>query len=442
MRLPLLLLAALLLTAAAPQPEPLIAPEALRADLRVALDTIDRIHPQLAHSVDREALAAAAEAVGRELDRPMTATEAWRRLAKLNPLFADAHLMIGLPDWRDDTAETVEAGVGLFPFEVAVGEDGSVSVTAALGGAPTPLAGRRLLRINGRDAGAVAREMLARMHGDTPRFRAALLAQRWWLYHWKLFGTPARFDLEFDGGERQQIAASASLPALLRREADFDRSYRCDLRPGRSALLDVAAFSWPDKPRFFAFAHDCFARLKAAGTRHLVIDIRQNGGGDDDMWKEGILRYLADRPYRHGSTGTKRVLEPYRDEGEVVGQVVEARIETATEPPADEPLRFRGGVTLLIGPLTYSSAVLFANTVQDHRFAKLAGVGGAVRSRQSGGVQALRLPASGLTLSVPRFVLDRPSGRPGLLQPDRPLADDPLDPDAMVRRALEQRPRR
>lgn len=84
--------------------------------------------------------------------------------------------------------------------------------------------------------------------------------------------------------------------------------------------------------------------------------------------------------------------------------------------------------------MTYSSAVLFSNVVQDYGFARVAGIGGAARTWQSGGVQSLVLPNTGLELSFPRFVLARPSGaaEPRLLQPDLPLADDPLHPHAAV----------
>ena len=76
-------------------------------------------------------------------------------------------------------------------------------------------------------------------------------------------------------------------------------------------------------------------------------------------------------------------------------------------------------MTVEIGPLTYSSAVLFANVVRDYRFGVLAGVGGAARTQQSGGVRSVTLPNTGLILSYPRFVLDPPAGTavPNLLQP-------------------------
>lgn len=434
------LAASVLLSATTAAAEPPISPAALRADLRLAVETIERNHPDLAHSVDPAELARAATNIERQLDRPMTRTEAWTTLAKLNPLLADGHLLIGLPDWRGESARALAAGTAFFPFEVALDAAGNLRIVAALGGAATPLAGTRIRRINGREAREVTGELLARAHGDTPAFRSALLSQRWWLFYRMIYGTPGTYDLLLDGAPRRsyRVPASRELPAVLRRDASFERLFACELRANGGALLTVGAFSWPDKPRFFAFTRDCFARLKEAGVERLVIDVRTNGGGDDDMWKDGILRYIADRPYKQGSHYIKRVLETDPGKGEVAGQIVAGTIGSETRPLPEEPLRFDGDVSVLVGPQTYSSAVLFSNVVQDYGFAQLAGVGGAVRTRQSGGTRSLTLPNSGLVLSYPRFVLTRPSGKaePLLLQPDVPLADDPLRPRAAIEALL------
>lgn len=388
-----------------------ITPAALRADLRFALDTINREHPDLSQSVTKAALDREASKVRAQLDHPMDQAEAWAKMAQLNPVLADGHLFIGLPDWRGEAAKAVRQGTAFFPFEVAIDSGDHPVIVSMLGGGPTSFAGRRILRIDGHDARDVARSLLARTHGDTVAFRRALLAQRWWLFHAKLHGTPANYDLVLSGsGKRLTVPAEHTLPAILQRDASFDRLFACRVDTDKSARLTVASFVWEDKERFLQFSHDCFAQIKAASVERLVIDVSANGGGDDDMWKDGILRYIATRPYKQGSTYLKR---------EARGTVSAGSIESATEPVVDEPLHFGGKLTVEIGPLTYSSAVLFANVVRDYRFGVLAGVGGAARTRQSGGVRSVTLPNTGLTLSYPRFVLDPPagSGVPKLLQP-------------------------
>lgn len=390
----------------------MIDPAALLEDLRFALDTIEREHPNLAHSVTKEELDLRAEQVREQLIRPMNQDEAWAALAQLNPVLADGHLFIGMPDWRGQAAEAVQRGTGLFPFEVSIDAEGYPVIETELGGSPTPFSGRRILEIEGRDGRAIVASLLARAHGDSLAFRTALVSQRWWLLHWKLYGARPSYDVVLSGSEAiQHFTAGRALPAILQREAEFERLFDCRVDADGTARLTAAAFYWDDKEQFYNFTRDCFARLKAASTEHLVIDISANGGGDDDMWKQGILHYIATRPYRHGSTYIKR---------ERSGAVTKGMIETPKQPVADEPSHFSGKVTVQIGPETYSSAVLFANVVRDYGFGSLAGTGNAARTRQSGGVQSVNLPNSGLVLSYPRFVLDPPSGAkaPAILQPD------------------------
>lgn len=421
------------ISAVAAPPASVISAADLRADLQTAIDAIEKNHPDLGHSVDKATLRRTARLIARELDRPMDQTQAWSVLAQLNPVLADGHLLIGLPDWRASAASATEHGAPWFPFEVSVAASGRLRLIALLGGAPSADAGRSVSRINGVPAKEVVRTLLNRIHGDTPSARAALLSQRWWLFYAKVYGTPATFDLEFaDRRSREQLAASRTvLPAVLQRDASFERLFRCEMR-GTGAVLTVSTFFWPDKARFFAFTEACFTKMAKEQVHHLVIDIRENGGGDDDMWRDGILRYIADQPYRHGSHYIKRVLTP--GPGEVAGQLVEGTIESIVQPATSEAAHFTGEVNVLVGPLTYSSAVLFSNVVQDYRFGNLVGVGQSVRTRQSGGVRTLILPNSGLVLSYPRFVLDRPSGarRPTWLTPDRQIADDPLNPQAPI----------
>ena len=94
---------------------------------------------------------------------------------------------------------------------------------------------------------------------------------------------------------------------------------------------------------------------------------------------------------------------------------------------------------MLVGRLTYSSAVLFSNVVQDFGFARLAGAGGYARTRQTGGVQNVVLPNTRLEVTIPRFVLDRPSGErePALVHPEIIVPDSPFDRMVAVNALLE-----
>ena len=184
--------------------------------------------------------------------------------------------------------------------------------------------------------------------GDTPTFRAALLSRRFWLYYWKVFGAPPAFDLLIAGEEpARRFAGSAALPAVLADEESFERQFQFELPANHTALLTVSSFAWPDKAQFLAFTHDAFKKLRASGAKNLVIDVRANGGGNDEMWIEGILPYLATKPYRWASRYRKRIVVADPARHEEVGDIVDGEIDTWTPPQPDNPLRFGGKVNVL-----------------------------------------------------------------------------------------------
>lgn len=414
-------------------------PAQLQQDLQFVRDAIESTHPEPALRSGQPAYDQAFLAARGKLDQPLTRDEAWRVLAAMNPAFNDAHLGVIFPDWRAETRAHLQAGGKLFPFEVMIDGRQRVHIVNALGGGTTALAGREIGSINGVPSARILRELGALVHGDTPAFRNKLLERRFWLYYWKNYGATDRFSLQA-GGKTLAVPAASALPVAVAGEKSFEQTFQFRVLPGGVGLLTVNQFAWPDKQRFYDFTERAFTTLRDAGAQTLLIDVRENGGGDDDMWKTGILRYIADKPYRNGSSYVKKVLEGRAGPGEKVGDIVTGNVDSWVQPEPTHPLHFGGKVFVLVGDMTYSSAILFSNTVQDHGFARLVGAGGYAYVRQTGGTQKQHvLPNTGLEVVVPRFVLDRPSGKrePALLQPDIVLADDPFDRNALVKALLQ-----
>jgi hypothetical protein len=406
---------------------PSFTPSQLFGDLDALAVALRDMPPDLARSTDPAKVFAALDLLRAQIGMAALDRDAvWRLFATLNPLFGDGHLFIGFVDWRADARAHLAAGGRFFPFEMQVSPDGRLQVERGLGGATDPLAGAEVSSIDGLDARTIAAALLARVHGDTPAFRAALLSRRFWFYYWKVYGAPAVFEIAIDGEQSlRRIAGSAALPAVLADEESFERQFSVEFLPNDVAVLSLDSFAWRDKAQFLAFTRDAFAKMRIARTKALIIDVRANGGGNDEMWIEGVLPYLATRPFRPASRFRKRVVIADPAKREAVGDIVEGEVETWIPPQPRNPLHFSGRVYVLVGPATYSSAVVFSNVMQDFKFGTIAGVGGSVRAATSGGTRRTTLPNSGLIVVAPRFVLTRPSGSalPTLLTPDLEVHD-------------------
>jgi hypothetical protein len=413
------------------QPAATFTPEQLRQDLAAIEAAIERTHPDVAHSVEPAMLGRAIGDVRAKLDHPMTAAEAWTVFSGLNAVMADGHMAVAYPGGpADEIRQHVKRGGGLFPYAVHVTPEAGIFVRARLDETATPLAGRRIDMIDGVSAHDVVEKLLAHMNGDTLAMRAQLLSERFAFWYWKFYGERQTLRLRIAGAD-SVVDASSAIPRAYQ-EKSFEQLFRLDLLDDAVALLTIDQFYWGDKPQFQAFTRAAFARMQTAGTRTLIIDIRANLGGDDDVWIEGIMPYIATRPFTNGSSYRLKIVEGRQKEGQKVGDVILGRQQTRYEPQLDNPLRFKGQVYVLISSRTYSSAVLFSTAVQDFGFGTLAGVGGGARGAQSGGIQNITLPNTRMTIVVPRFVLNRSSEAAGLLQPDILIADDPFRPMASV----------
>ena len=414
-------------------------PEQLQADFRFMRDEIARIHPDTGAFVSPEMLRKAYATVEAGLRKPLQRDEAWRTLATLNPVFSDAHMSVSQPDWRAQTVEHLKGRGGLFPFQVQVNAAGDIYIRTELGGGISSLAGAKIETINGVSAQQVSAALLKLTQGDTAELRSHLLSRRFWFNYWKVFGAPAQFEFtvaRHGGSVPIRVSASGTTPSVVQAngELDFEETFQFELLPRNAALLTIHQFLAPDKKAFYAWTRDAFQRIRQANVQTLIIDVRDNTGGDDDMWKVGLLPYLTTQPTRNGSSYIKKVIAGRQSGNEKVGDVVLGFGDTWVEPDLKNPLHFSGKTYVLVGRLTYSSAVLFSNVMQDFGIGQLVGAGGYARTRQTGGQQYITLPHTGFEVAIPRFILDRPSGsrEPALIHPDIVLPDSPFNSRALI----------
>ena len=169
------------------------------------------------------------------------------------------------------------------------------------------------------------------------------------------------------------------------------------LRPSSRALLTVNTFEFRGEQatahaRYRQFLDSCFRVIQRQRIRHLIVDIRQNGGGDDpnDLV---TFSYLAHQPFRENKTAFtlfQKVPFPqyYREEEQ--GEKAELEAELGREFPHHQQghyyqaarynprwlpnsLAFRGKLYLLISPAVASAGSLFASLVASEGLAVLIG---------------------------------------------------------------------
>lgn len=209
---------------------------------------------------------------------------------------------------------------------------------------------------------------------------------------------------------------------------------------------------------FRAFVSEAFAAMAESGAQDLIIDLRDNGGGDASF-SDLIIARLIDNPYRFASRyevragpNTKAVWSDRpRDRETLAGRIATAVANAedgevvSIELPETQPIAdnaFRGRVWVLVNRHSYSNAAVIAALMQDLGIATIVGEETADVPTTYGAVESFDLPHSGSTITYPKAYMVRLSGSEETrgVVPDFLIAPTPIgqSEDLMLQIAMRQ----
>jgi C-terminal processing protease CtpA/Prc len=418
----------------------MLQPEDAKSDIRQWLSFIEKTHPDLAYTTKNiDDFHNRVNEFKNSIKEPISVRDFWLEMMKFNSVISDGHVSLTPSKSRELTKDYLKSGGSLFPFKV-IFDNNQLVIKEKLNGEPSNIAGNTITRINGISINTILKPLLERTHGDSENQRRAVLATRFSSYYWLFFGENKQFQLDIKVGTHtiNNITVEASNGITYYAES-FESNFKFDVLNKDTGLLTINTFTWrQNESRVFEFLKSVFTRVKENNLTHLMIDIRENGGGDDNIWKQGILPYIADKAWKHGSDYKVKILAGREDEGETAGDVVSGVLTNMTAADINNPLKFTGDVSVLVGPYTYSSSILFMNVIQDYEFGKLVGDKTGGKSGQTGGTQHLTLTHSNLHSVVPRFLLTRPKGGRNLelVTLDTIIKYDPMKPTQLIEKLL------
>ena len=405
--------------ACAQEPAETITADALRADVQEWRNWFFATHPDPSFSVDVDLLQARFAAVAASLEGEYSRREAWLALSILNPVFNDGHIAIRAP--QDNYDAYIAAGGADFTLPVAF-EGGRLTVAPSVSPDSSFEAGDEILAINGHSATEIAGRIMQRMNGDTGGLRAYLLETRFPLYLWTVTGGGESWDVNVarpDGHQR-----TIRIDPVRDTSVESNDRWTLEFRDV-TAVLTINTFMPDLEEAFGEFLDTSFAAIAEHDAENLIIDLSQNGGGAHQL-SDRLFAYITDQRYTPLSAVTARIVAENQAliPGSEIGQVVSVPFAQWVEPPTELDNRFDGNVAILVGPGTYSQAIVMAVTAQDFDIAPVAGPGTEGRANSTGQVQLYRLANSGLEVAAPIYIFIRPSGdrSSAPVVPDIPLS--------------------
>ncbi len=454
--LPSLILSAVMVSASAGAKEPpeRLAAAALRADLALIRTSLQEGSPGLYRHIGQRDFDLVCRRAMAEVNRPLTVLEFFRIAAPVVAAVKNGHTSLRLPE---DDQQVLEQQIPLLPLGVRV-LGGEIFVVRDFSDISPSLAGSEVLAINGVSSRELVRRMLALVSadGDVMTSRQRMISG--WGFDFQLFttfGFRDRFSLSLRGeqGRARTVVVDGLLGKAL--SARWRQRYPEDLDAGHRAQFGFA-FSddrrigvltiphWDDfvdadrKTDIDTFFGNVFRDLASSQSQVLIIDVRDNGGGEDahaarlasylverpflffdDLWMKALsfsfLRY-APADYRRGETEMlpKEVADLAERGPDGRYHLVKLPYWGLQQPSAPT---FRGRVLLLSNGNSFSTSTEFSAFLWSRHRVEIVGEEGSGywRSNTSGVEPTLTLPASKLRLTVPLMEFDSAvsGGKPG-----------------------------
>lgn len=420
--------------------EILIPSNALQADMDYLYQGLQAAHFNLYANMSKAEMDREFAARRARLVQPMSPHDARVFFQRFVALGKVAHAKIDLP--VDGFMALLERGGAIFPLDVKV-KDGAFYIVANDSGVAEIQAGERLIAINDVPMTEWSRRLGAYESADTATMLHGFFEFKFPLLMWLELGEVAAFKLTVAAAGRQNktVQVPARDRAFMRAEQqkrtgrlalDGGRSFRVlgdgigYLRPGPFYNID-GDNPWDAAP-FHGFIDQAMTELSAQSVRALLIDLRDNPGGDNSF-SDHLLAWFADKPFRFAArfdvkvsvhttaANAKRVSpdQPHavsaqyarafaqRQPGEVFAFPI-----AETKPRAGQ--RFSQPVYVLINRHSYSNAVFVAAMVQDYGFGTVIGEETSDLASSYGAMEQFTLPNTKITVGYPKAQIVRPNG--------------------------------
>lgn len=294
------------------QSGPLISVAELHEDLEVLKQQLEKVHAGLYTYTSQEDMHIAFTQVKRQLHSPMSDIAFYRLVAPLQQKIRNGHSMI-IPSERWDKVKEKELPV--FPFEVYWVDD-KLYILRNLSNDENIQPGSLIKSINGELASDVFNQLIDHWTSDgyNRTFPAFQISSDFSNFYPNIKGAPLNFELEIEepGGANKRIKVQALLNDELNTIAlnrygikrlpwymdEDDHSISLKIS-NHTAILKVPTFDESSKgedgKKYAKFHELAFKKMKAAGVKHLILDLRDNGGGDPQP-QLALLSNLIDEP--------------------------------------------------------------------------------------------------------------------------------------------------
>jgi hypothetical protein len=422
-----------------PEDFPMIPAAEMQKDYAIAQKAYLEMHPGLYRYASKETIDAVFNSYAAVFNRPMTYADAYLQFSKMVANIRCGHTYANFYNQSPLVKELVFKQRDKLPFCFGI-IDRKIIITDNLSGNPLFAAGSEILSVNDIPVSAVLDSLLLVVKADGSndgkrikdlevsglgRFEAFDIYQ-------PLFFPPKTgvYSIKAKAyGSNDIITATVKAmtreerkKALSIKELSNDELWQYKVIDNNIAYLQLGTFvTWQMKMNWKAFIDKAFADMEQKRIPHLVIDIRNNEGGDDEVVgyvvkaiakkaltvepAKKMVRYQRIDPAIEAYLGSwddafkKPVI---KDQAPEDGLYTLNKSGQSLNIPAQKKA-YQGQVYLLVNEHNSSATFYLAKIIKDNQLATLVGqtTGGSQRGLNGDQTAFLRLPHSKIELDIP-----------------------------------------
>jgi len=415
----------------------LYKPEVLREDFRILRRALEEAHPGLYIYNNKERLNVYFDSIYNSLKNPETELQFYSTISACISKIGCGHTPCFLP--KEFVRDYEDQKCLLFPIKVKI-LDRRIFVQANYSTDSSIVPGAEIKSINGEPASSIIDRIISHLSSDgyNLTLKYHLLEEDFAHYYAELINQPQWFRVQYSQPE-SPLLSERMIPALYYPQIEQiaekrfgknaltptkEKPLEFQLTADKIGMLRISSFDGRDishaGQHFHSFIRNVFDTLRQKGVNDLVIDLRNNVGGDDDYgWY--LYSFLSDTAFRYYKrvelSSDKRfsilryTSHPFcinfmhlfskRDkEGHILWTH-----GTYTHVHQPNKYNYWGRVWILINGESFSTTAEFASMVHAHNKGLFVGEesGGASEGDNSGMEILLTLPGTHLRIRIPLF---------------------------------------
>ena len=398
--------------------------EEVLSDLETLRNTLETAHYNVYAYTSEKDFAMAYEQVKASIQKDsLSLLETLSLYQRLTSVVNNGHTEINFP--AQSYIAYAQNGGTIFPLEIAL-ENGKALVRKNWSDNKEIEVGAEISSINDLSISEILKRIYPQVSAERPYLKNAKIElYSFPRYYWQVFGEQDIFKVELSSGSTNQKHTLNAIDVIEDYESKRTEIIASQLKLdfiGPVAYLNPGGFGG-DEEKYRQFIDSAFAVINEKKTENLIIDLRNNPGGNDSF-SDYLVSYIADKEFKWNSNftlKTSKILKEHarknsdttsaywqsvlaREDGEIYEYDFEPYQPQATEK------RFAGKVYVLINRQSHSQAAVTAAQIQDYDFGTIVGEETGDYPSLYASIFQYELPETGIPVNISKGFITRVNG--------------------------------